>query len=177
MKRRFLVVGALSLVAFTGSSQAQGWGDAGFIDEATVQRVTPVYTIVRVEHPRQQCWHEDVVRDDSGYRSKTPLVVGGILGGAVGHSMGAGRGKDVATIAGVLLGASIANDIRNSQPAPQARVETREVCRTVNDYSDEKRVEGYDVTYRYRGHLYTTRMDRDPGPSVRVRVSVAALQE
>jgi uncharacterized protein YcfJ len=34
------------------------------------------------------------------------------------------------------------------------------------------RVVGYDVTYEYRGQLFTKLMRDNPGPSLRVRVSV-----
>jgi uncharacterized protein YcfJ len=40
----------------------------------------------------------------------------------------------------------------------------------------ESRTDGYDVTYEYRGHNYTTVMSRDPGNRVRLRVSVEPEQ-
>ncbi|HSH28327.1 MAG TPA: glycine zipper 2TM domain-containing protein [Thiohalobacter sp.] len=46
-----------------------------------------------------------------GYRSATPMIVGGIIGGVLGNEMGKGRGRDAATVAGVLLGGSIGRDI------------------------------------------------------------------
>ena len=45
------------------------------------------------------------------YRSATPTIIGGIIGGLAGHEMGKGRGKDVATVAGVILGGSIGRDM------------------------------------------------------------------
>ena len=47
-------------------------------------------------------------------------------------------------------------------------------CRTVE--SMEQRTNGYDVTYDYRGHTYTTVMPRDPGNRIRLRVSVEPEQ-
>jgi uncharacterized protein YcfJ len=38
------------------------------------------------------------------------------------------------------------------------------------------RTNGYDVTYDYRGHNYTTVMNRDPGNRIRLRVSVEPEQ-
>ncbi|WJW74949.1 hypothetical protein QVG61_10620 [Thiohalobacter sp. IOR34] len=46
-----------------------------------------------------------------GYRSSTPMILGGIIGGLAGHEMGKGRGKDIATAAGILLGGSIGRDL------------------------------------------------------------------
>jgi hypothetical protein len=48
---------------------------------------------------------------EAEYRSATPTIVGGILGGLAGHEMGQGRGKGIATVAGVILGGSIGRDL------------------------------------------------------------------
>ncbi len=50
-------------------------------------------------------------RSSGEYRSATPMILGGIVGGLIGHEMGKGRGKDVATAAGVILGGSIGRDM------------------------------------------------------------------
>jgi uncharacterized protein YcfJ len=44
-------------------------------------------------------------------------------------------------------------------------------CRTETDWRSTDRVLGYEVTYRYNGREYTTRMDHDPGERMRVRVN------
>jgi uncharacterized protein YcfJ len=44
-------------------------------------------------------------------------------------------------------------------------------CRTETDWRTSDRVLGYEVTYRYGGREYTTRMDHDPGNRLRVRVN------
>ena len=114
-------------------------------------------------------------------------VIGAIIGGVVGHQFGrSSGGRDVGTGVGVVAGGLIGNQIENSQPtnaAPNyaqgspARVdyipETRTVqrCKTVYDNRDE--VTGYNVAYRYQGRDYTTRMAYDPGPTMRVQVSLA----
>ncbi|MFX4242539.1 glycine zipper 2TM domain-containing protein [Aliarcobacter butzleri] len=43
-------------------------------------------------------------------------VVGATLGVAIGNQIGSGNGKDVAKVAGGLLGAVIANNLRNTAP-------------------------------------------------------------
>lgn len=144
-----------------------------YYDYAKVEEVKPIYRLARVERPRQECWREQVVHRESASRSKTPMVVGGIIGGAIGNQFGKGRGKDAATIAGVLLGASIGNDMRNRQYHDREWVESEDVCREVVDYTEERQVVGYEVTYRYHGRRYVTEMDHDPGRRVRVAVDVA----
>jgi len=93
-----------------------------YYDEPVHERVVvverPVYyeTEVRYEEPPR--YYDDRAsypQNDPGYRSATPMVVGGIIGGVLGNQVGKGRGKDVATIAGVILGGSIGRDISYRQ--------------------------------------------------------------
>lgn len=52
-------------------------------------------------------------------------VIGGVVGGVLGHQVGGGRGKDVATVAGVVGGAMVGHELEKSnkpQDAYQIRV-------------------------------------------------------
>ncbi len=146
-------------------------------DYARVTNVEPIFRTVRINTPRQECWDEERTSYDPGYQSGTPLIIGGLIGGAIGNQFGKGHGKDVATIAGALLGGSIARDSQysnNSGGHATTRYET--ACRTVSDYQTEQRIEGYMVSYKYRGQIYTSRMNREPGDRVRVRVRVSLAE-
>lgn len=166
----------LTALAFDPTAQAgdRGYRETGdYYDYAKVVRVQPIVRHVRVTVPREECWDEEVPVYHSGYRSATPMILGGIIGGVLGNQVGKGRGNDVATVAGTVLGGSIGRDVgyRNSPPDGYSTVvETR--CRQVADYREEERIEGYDVTYRYQGQDYVTRMPHDPGDRIRVRVAV-----
>lgn len=46
-------------------------------------------------------------------------------------------------------------------------------CRQVPVEHEERRINGYEVEYRYKGELYMSRMDVDPGNKLRIRVTVA----
>ena len=59
---------------------------------------------------------------------------------------------------------TVQGDTRRSATAAQR-------CRTTTNWRDTDRVLGYEVTYRYGGREYTTRMDHDPGERMRVRVN------
>jgi uncharacterized protein YcfJ len=78
---------------------------------------------------------------------------------------------------GGVLGYSIGKDIgRNrSQQHGAGRYEEREVCSTSYEEVREERLSGYDVSYAYAGQTYKTRMRRDPGSTVRVRVHVEPI--
>lgn len=46
-------------------------------------------------------------------------------------------------------------------------------CGEVARVYEGRRIDGYDVEYRYRGEVYLSRLDYDPGERLRVRVSVS----
>ncbi len=176
MKTHLIAASFLSslLVAqYAAAGHERDYAQPRFFDYAKVIDVEPIIRHVRVAQPRNECWEEEVPVYDHGYRSATPMIIGGIIGGVVGHTMGKGRGKDVATVAGTVLGGSIGRDIgRSSSHSGDYRTVAREQCRVVEDYEEHERIEGYNVTYRYKGEDYVTRMDREPGSRIRVAVSV-----
>ncbi|MEL6215584.1 MAG: histidine kinase, partial [Pseudomonadota bacterium] len=43
------------------------------------------------------------------------------------------------------------------------------------EFETRERVEGFRVTYQYRGETYVTRTETDPGNRIRVRVSVTPV--
>lgn len=175
MKKCMLVV-AMAVSAGTAAA-------ADFVDTARVVASTPVYE--RVSDPTQECWNETV--SSTGVVTKSAPVVehsiggallGGVIGGVVGSQLGQGHGNTVATAAGAIAGAIIgdraanqdqgATQTQQSTYAPQTREERH--CRQIENYRDV--VRGYNVTYRYNGQDITVRMPSDPGPTVRVGVSV-----
>lgn len=145
-------------------------------DRAQVVAVEPLYETVSYQVPREQCYVERVqYRNDGGYRSRTAPILGAIIGGALGNAVGHHkRNKQVGTVVGAVLGGSIGADIahRNRQRYSQVSYGDQQVCQVINDVHEEERLLGYRVTYRYAGTTYVTRMNRDPGPSLRVRVDV-----
>ena len=89
-----------------------------YYQEPVRERVVVVERPVYYEEPRYEeppRYYRDEPAyyppTDNGYRSATPMVVGGILGGVLGNQVGKGRGKDLATVAGVILGGSIGRDM------------------------------------------------------------------
>jgi len=141
---------------------------------AKVVDVDPIYREVRVREPRQVCEEVPVV-ERTHYRGGTDpgrVLVGAVIGGVIGHQFGSGRGNDVATAAGALIGANEAaqSGYRRERVVEREVLETR--CETVRHARYESRLEGYDVTYRYQGRLYHTRTNYDPGKRIRVRVDV-----
>lgn len=143
---------------------------------ARVIHVEPIIRRVEVRAPARECWEEEVSyavpagqrRDAAG-----SMIVGGIIGGVIGHQFGAGHGNDAATLVGTLIGASLAHDAAH-RSARDSRYETvyEERCRVARRTHVEEHIDGYRVTYRYRGDVHTTRLPYDPGPQVRVNIDI-----
>lgn len=115
---------------------------------------------------------EDIERVSAAERgtSGAGAVIGAIVGGVLGNTVGKGDGRKAATVAGAVAGGAIGNNIGGRNDRYYTDTETR--CRTVHDTVEERRIAGYDVQYRYRGDVFMSRLDYDPGERMRVRVSV-----
>lgn len=149
---------------------------AGVYDEARVVNVEPLYERVSFSVPTEVCRAEQVAyRDQVRRGGVTGPLLGAVIGGAIGNAVGhRKRNKQVGTAVGAVLGGSIGADIARNRRAADGttRYRTEQVCHTEREIREEERAAGYRVTYAYAGQTHTTRMDRDPGPTLRVRVNV-----
>lgn len=136
-------------------------------DYGRVVAARPIYRQVAIEVPRESCRVQTVARERRNGDSFAGTVVGGLVGAAIGHEIGNGRGS--ATAVGGLIGASIGNDAGSSR---SVRYRDEEVCRTQYRTEYEQRIIGYDVSYSYNGRMYQTRTDRHPGDRIAVAVAV-----
>ncbi|MEK7323306.1 MAG: glycine zipper 2TM domain-containing protein [Pseudomonadota bacterium] len=135
---------------------------------ARVVETRPIFENVTFSSPQRECREE--TRYERRASSATGTILGGIAGGVVGNRFGEGQGKDAMTVAGALLGASIAHEATRGGDAE--RVTTRR-CRITHEVHEEQRVVGYRVTYRYHGREYTTRLPYQPGEWIKLRVDVS----
>jgi uncharacterized protein YcfJ len=129
-------------------------------------RVTSVRAVVGA--PEQRCWieREQVSSSQTQDQANVPgAIVGSILGGILGHQVGGGRGKDLATaggaIAGLLVGSKVGQDGNNQEAY------TQNVQRCANTPS-QSRPAYWDVTYEFRNQEYRMQMTNPPGATVTV---------
>jgi len=175
--KKLLTSSLISLAVFASGSALAGHRYDNerevFFDQARVINVEPIYTTVRVSVPREECYQEEVRTPVHHSHSNGTAVVGGIIGGVVGHSLG--HGKTGATIAGTILGAAVGKEAGRDRDHSYERVSYEDYCTTHVNYRTEERLDGYNVTYRYKGEVFTTRMDNHPGKFLRVRVHVSPV--
>jgi len=144
-----------------------------FADSASVLSVHKVYKQVRVEEPYQECYIKETVQN-SGDGSATNEIIGGIIGGAIGNQFGEGDGKEVMTLAGILMGASIANDAEKAAANGEQVIVSQEVCEKKVRQKIEKRLSHYRVTVYYNGREVSFSTTRRPyvGDVINVEVTV-----
>ena len=184
MSNKFLyaAMAAIALVSMGVPAHAQDRGveedrtvDNTRLAWADVLRVDPVYDTVVDSRPREECYETDVDRRyDTRGNNGAGTVIGAIVGGALGNQVGKGDGRKAATVAGALIGGAIGNDQARRDDRYYTDSQTR--CRTVSERYSERRIVGYDVQYRYRGDVYMSQLDYDPGERMRVRISVSPAE-
>ncbi|MFT4630506.1 MAG: hypothetical protein ACI9WC_001058 [Arenicella sp.] len=191
--KALIVAGVVAGVSLpVAANKYRGHNDSAF-DYAKVVDVTPAIETYEVNNPVEQCWDEKIRHNtgysdrgynDRGRSSHTGEIFGALIGAAVGNKVGSGRGKKVATVAGAILGGSIARDIKNGDRRSNSRnsdryayqgrggYETVQRCELRDSITTQERVVGFDVAYKYRGNVFNTQMNQRPGDKIKVKVTV-----
>lgn len=174
VKARVMTIAALTVAALPGIAFSGDHDGGDFVIEAPVTRVEPLVRTIDVSTPKEVCWDEQVHERTRRYRSNTPVIVGGAIGGLVGAALGDGRRsrRGLAAVGALIgAGAGYQHSVRNARP-PRTYVTTQRVCEIQHVTHQEERIDGYRVTYEYRGRTFVTHTATDPGPTIPVTVSV-----
>jgi len=174
MSMKIIVKSLILISLFLGTQLAIA---GSFTDYATVTSVEKVYKQYRTEEPYQECYIQETLQN-AGDGSATNEIVGAILGGAIGNKIGensSDSGKDVLTLAGIVLGASMANDAEKANSTGQVMV-SQEVCETKVKTSIVKKLSHYLVHINYEGRdLSFTSKKRPYDDVIKVKVTVDSL--
>ena len=124
--------------------------------------VTSVRAVVGT--PEQRCWVEPgQVAQTQGSANIPGAIAGALIGGILGHQVGGGSGKDIATAGGLIAGAAIgANMGGGGQPAVAQDVQR---CESIPNRAQPQY---WDVSYNFRGQEHRTQMTTPPGATVTV---------
>jgi uncharacterized protein YcfJ len=168
-----IILKSIVVISFFITSQLAFAGS--FVDSATVTSVEKVYKQYRVDEPYQDCYIKETIQN-SGDGSATNEIIGGIIGGAIGNQFGDGDGKEVLTLAGILMGASIANDAEKAAANGTQTVVSQEVCENKVRQKIEKRLSHYKVTVDYDGREVSFSTKKRPYDDViKVEVTIDGL--
>ncbi|HMM58194.1 MAG TPA: glycine zipper 2TM domain-containing protein [Rudaea sp.] len=146
-----------------------GWAD--------VLRVDPIYGNDESASASQPCYEEQVpvsapADETAQNRRGIFTTIGALVGGILGNQVGKGSGRAAATVAGAVAGGVAGNNIAAAGEAGDAHVQYSTVRHCPPSGSAQRKPVAYEVEYRYRGDVYTSRLAYDPGDRLRVRVSV-----
>jgi uncharacterized protein YcfJ len=113
--------------------------------------------------PEQRCW---VAREQvAGQRSEPNVggaIAGALIGGILGHQVGGGTGKDLATAGGAVAGGVIGSRVGGNDGAPTSRDVRR--CESTASTTPAY----WDVTYIFRGQPHHVQMREEPGRTIQV---------
>lgn len=111
----------------------------------------------------QRCWVErEQVQSQRGNPNVPAALAGALIGGILGHQVGGGSGKDIATVGGVIAGAAL-----GAQVGRDGQATTQDVQRCENTPGGAQPA-FWDVSYNFRGQEHRVQMATDPGDTITV---------
>ena len=159
-----LIIGA---VVAAGAGAAAGLKMANKGPQyAQVLKVTPLMKTIQT--PRQDC-HDETVTHQAPVKDQHQIigtVAGAVVGGVLGHQIGGGTGRDIATVAGAAGGGYAGNRIQKNLQDKDTYTTSEHKCNTVYDKSQKRT--GYEVRYRLGDQESSVKMDHDPGDRIPV---------
>jgi uncharacterized protein YcfJ len=122
--------------------------------------VTSVRAVVGT--PEQRCWVEPgQVAQTQGSANIPGAIAGALIGGILGHQVGGGSGKDIATAGGLIAGAALGANMGRTDAATQ----DVQRCESI---PNSAQAQYWDVSYNFRGQEHRTQMTTPPGATVTV---------
>jgi uncharacterized protein YcfJ len=122
--------------------------------------VTSVHAVMGA--PTERCWVEREQVSDRGNANVGGALAGALIGGVLGHQVGGGSGKDLATVGGAVAGGVIGSNVGRSDN----NYASRDVRKCENTSSGTPAY--WDVSYNFRGQSHQVQMAAAPGKTVSV---------
>ena len=112
----------------------------------------------------QRCWVErEPVAQGRASPNVGGALVGAVIGGILGHQVGGGFGKDIATAGGALAGGVIGSNVGRDGSAQTGQ--TQDVQRCTNTGAQATPAY-WDVVYNFQGQEHRVQMATQPGPTI-----------
>lgn len=118
--------------------------------------------------PEQRCWLErEALAPPQRDQANIPgALAGAVIGGILGHQIGGGSGRDIATVGGVVAGAAVGSRVGNNERSGDPQ-RSREVQRCA-EVSNSAQIDHYEVNYTFRGQAHQIQTTTLPGATVTV---------
>ena len=147
-----------------------------FIVKARVVNVTPIFRYVTINTPTERCYREQVTRThyNDGNRNGR-MLLGGLIGGVIGNNIGHGKSRKTRAVVGALIGSQIGSSIADKHAYAKQHSGYQQRCEVQYVSETRKRIDGYNVSYKFRGRVFTTTMPYNPGHKITLRVNVSPV--
>ncbi|NPA74269.1 MAG: glycine zipper 2TM domain-containing protein [Epsilonproteobacteria bacterium] len=144
-----------------------------FADSIPVVKSEPVYKVVTKRTPYQECWDEQVPVSSANNNDGTlGALIGGVAGGILGHQVGGGHGKDVATVGGAIIGTLVGKNLADkNNPNSTVTYTTQRKCVTKYNETEEEKFIGYKNVGNYKGKTIIKYSDK-PLKNIRLFVTI-----
>lgn len=149
---------------------------------AKVVSAQPVFETIRIPERHRVCRDQVVQRRVAEHRSPGPAIFGAIVGGVIGNKLSHGHrnkhgyghhgNRAAATIAGATIGGVIGHEIQYNRYPPRYYSEIAQVCNVETSWRTEEQIVAWDVSWKYHGRIYHSRMAERPGDRIRIRVDL-----
>ena len=138
--------------------------------KAKVIHSSPIYKYVTVRQPQAYCKPAVVHKTRRYSHDKGAAILGGILGGVIGHAASDNKHKGLGTIVGAVIGSSLVNNIgrANNKHSRTYQVLQQNCVATYKKISKLRVLNGYNVTYRSQGRIYRTFRQDKPAKTIRI---------
>src|ERR1700674_91786 len=167
MKISFMAGALAGAVVVIAGSAVAGYHAYQTAHTAKVLSAEPLTRTVKI--PRQEC-HDEQVTHTKPVKDQNRLIgtgIGALVGGILGHQVGGGSGKTLATVAGAGAGGYAGNKIQQNAQQKDTYTTTEQRCNTVYDSKQEPA--GFDVVYELNGSKHHLHTNTDPGSSLPVK--------
>lgn len=150
-----------------------------YYDQAKVINTTPVYKYTSAQYVDHRCNRPQAYKNKRSHHRADkvlPTVIGAAIGGTIAKNiLKHSDAKHIGIFTGAVIGGAIGNEItstRNDKYHYQhgSHYDPHATCKVRN--KKVKTLDHYQVTYRYRGEVFTTQMNSRPGRKMRVKIKV-----
>jgi uncharacterized protein YcfJ len=136
---------------------------AGIVPDPGDAEYARVVSVAPATGPHRVCTDETVTekRKPDDQHQVAGTVIGAIAGGVIGHQIGGGRGRTLATVGGAVGGGVVGKQVQKNQQSKDTVTRVVKHCRMVDESTANASV--YDVVYAYQGQNFHVHLDHDPG--------------
>jgi uncharacterized protein YcfJ len=124
---------------------------------AVITAVHPIYQENHVTVYQEVCRHVEVPVYSNERASSGDVLLGAIVGGAIGNQFGGGSGKDAMTVLGAIVGA---NRVASNGSRSVVGYRVEEHCESIPTRRNEPVISHYRIQYTYNGYTYSQETTR-----------------